>query len=208
MCSHFSCRTISTNIGLILRHLLILIPACLYNISYAQTPTEAYEFITNPFVQPNDSTLNWYGSGDANNDNIIDQNDILRLDQVAAGSYTDPNDRRLRDRCDVNGDALVNSSDKTILQSYVSGTITYLPGQWNKLQTRAEKENWLQKMLAIDRSDTTCFTSGQHIQGCDCSQYSAQMLINFNGYIKSDLNEFLRIYPYDTITTEGLICLY
>ena len=31
----------------------------------------AYEYVANPFVQPNGTDLNWYGSGDVKQDNVI-----------------------------------------------------------------------------------------------------------------------------------------
>lgn len=161
-------------------------------------PTEtAYEYVVNPFVQPNDSTLNWYGSGDVNNDNAINQDDVSLLEEIINGSYTNPNDRRLNDRADVNGDALINYSDKTILQEYIIGTIEYLPGQWNDLLTKEEKQDWLQKMINIDNPDKTCKNVPDSII-CDCSQYADQMMINFHGFTKRELAVFLKSYSYDT----------
>lgn len=132
----------------------------------------------NPFVQPNDTTMNWYGSGDANNDGKVDKKDIGRMDSVANKIFTDKKDRRLNDRTDVNGDGVVDSKDKKILEDYLNGTILYLPGQWNKLPTRAEREDWLKKMLAIDKTDTLAWIKDEW----NCNAFTLQTYINFHGH--------------------------
>ena len=40
---------------------------------------EDTRWVVNPFVQPNDSTLNWYGSGDVNKDNVVNSQDLTRI---------------------------------------------------------------------------------------------------------------------------------
>lgn len=39
-------------------------------------------YTANPFVQPNDTTLNWYGSGDANGDDTLTSADLTRMREV------------------------------------------------------------------------------------------------------------------------------
>jgi len=147
----------------------------------------------NPFVQPNDSTLNWYGSGDVTNDNLVNAQDVTRIIELINGTYSNPFDLRLNDRADVNGNGIVNNDDKQLLENKVNGIILYLPGEWNKLTTRAERESWLTKMLAIDEvSEIAPFP------GWDCNQYAAQTYINFHGVSNpTDIARFLEIYPYD-----------
>ncbi len=88
---------------------------------------------------PDDTTLNWYGSGDVNKDNKVDVSDVARTIDIMNG-YTNPSDIRLLDRSDFNVDGVVDIADKTLIENYVNNLIPYLPGQWNKLQTRAERE--------------------------------------------------------------------
>lgn len=138
--------------------------------------TTAKEII-NPFVQPNDSTLNWYGSGDANNDGKVDNKDVGKLDSLINGTYQNPSDKRLKDRVDINGDGVITIADKQTLENYLNGTIPYLPSQWNKLLTREERKNWIKKMFVIDKIDT--------LHGSldwVCSEFAIQTHINFHGY--------------------------
>lgn len=167
----------------------------------AQEPNNAIEYIGNLSVKsrPNKINFNYYGSGDVNRDegetNKINQNDVSRLEQVANGTYSNPNDRRLRDRADVNGDGVVNSADKTILQEYVNGTIT-LPSDLSNT-TKTQTLDWIQKMINIDNPSKTCPDPKPDV--CDCTQFSEQMYINFHGVDKESIEGFLKIYPYDTL---------
>jgi len=52
--------------------------------------------IINNFSQPNDTTLNYYGSGDVFLDKTIDWKDAYRLDSIIDGTFTDPLDDRFR----------------------------------------------------------------------------------------------------------------
>jgi hypothetical protein len=156
---------------------------------------EDKRIVINPFVQPNDSTLNWYGSGDVNNDNIVNSSDITRLIEIIAGTYSNPSDTRLKDRADVNGDEVVNSEDRQILENKLNGIISYLPGEWNKLPLRVEREEWLKKMLAID------LVSEIHdLPGSSCFIYAMQTMINFHGFRNpTDISILLYMYPFDLI---------
>ena len=142
-----------------------------------------YKYTINPFVQPNDSTLNWYGSGDVDGNNKVDQNDVNKLEQILAGTFTpnlgssNPVEYRTLDRADVNGDGKVDAVDKQILQEKLNGTREYLPGEWNKLKTRAEREEWLLKMIAIDKTDELTYIPDEF----DCSEFADQFMINFHG---------------------------
>lgn len=147
----------------------------------------------NPFVQPNDSTLNWYGSGDVNNDNIVNSQDLTRLNEIIAGTYSNPGDTRLMDRADVNGDGVVDSQDAQLLLNKLNGSIPYLPGEWNKLQTRAEREDWLKKMLVIDKTDEIAWSPS-----FDCTKFSFQTMINFHGSVNpTDISRIQEFYTFD-----------
>ena len=54
--------------------------------------------IIDNFSQPNDTTLNYYGSGDVFLDNKIDSLDTYRLDSLINDTFTGPLDDRLLDR--------------------------------------------------------------------------------------------------------------
>ncbi len=142
-----------------------------------------YKYTINPFVQPNDSTLNWYGSGDVDGNNKVEQNDLNKLEQILAGTFTpnlasnNPVEYRTLDRADVNGDGKVDAVDKQILQEKLNGTREYFAGEWNKLKTRAEREEWLLKMIAIDKTDELTYIPDEF----DCSEFADQFMINFHG---------------------------
>jgi hypothetical protein len=173
----------------------------------AQEPTEAYQYIEYPFSRPTTSQptgpledLNWYGSGDVNRDegeaNIINQKDVDRLGQIINGTFSDPNDNRLYARSDVDGSGgIPNSQDKTILQNFVNGTIPYLPGDWNKMQTEAEKREWFQKLVNLSGLDKTC---DDKLPGdtCDCTQFSGNATMQFSGITEKEKEMFLNRLPY------------
>lgn len=150
----------------------------------------------NPFIQPNDTTLNWYGSGDVNNDNIVNTQDVTRISEIIAGTYSNPNDRRLNDRADINGDGIVDNQDKQILENKLNGSIPYMPGEWNKLTTRAEREDWLKKMLAIDLTS--------EVNGWNCTQYGDQLYLNLYGFKSiGDISDLLEYYPNYDLSNNG-----
>lgn len=142
------------------------------------TIAEDTRWVINPFIQPNDSTKNWYGSGDANKDNVLNSQDITRIIEIINGTYTNPSDTRLKDRADVNGDGVVNNSDRQLLENRINNVINYLPGEWNRLTTKAERESWLTKMLEIDKTDELQYIPG----GWVCGDFARQIIINFHGF--------------------------
>jgi len=143
--------------------------------AFSFLPAKSQErIIIDNFSQPNDTTLNYYGSGDINKDNTINYQDVDRLDSLIEGTFTDPLDDRLLDRADINGDEVIDNQDKSTLESYLNGTIPYLPSNWNK-SNRDEKTNWFEKMVEIDRTDTIPL-------GTLCSYYSIAFTINFHGF--------------------------
>lgn len=147
----------------------------------------------NPFIQPNDSTLNWYGSGDINNDNLLNSQDLVRMTELLNGSLSNSSDKRLIDRSDVNGDGIVTIVDKQIIEDKIIGKIQYLPGEWNKLTNRTEREDWLKKMLAIDQTSEMIPPPGWV-----CAQYATQTLINFHGVCnRTDIKRILEETNYD-----------
>jgi hypothetical protein len=121
-----------------------------------------------PFKQPNDRSLLWYGSGDVDSSGWVDRADY---DAMAAGTRNDMSD--------VDGDGVPSTrSDRSILQEYLSGSREYLPGWWNRLNTRNERVAWIRRMLAIDKTDNNNYLENLW----DCNEFAIQLSLNFWGY--------------------------
>ncbi|MFC1557454.1 T9SS type A sorting domain-containing protein [candidate division KSB1 bacterium] len=116
----------------------------------------------NPFVRPNQTSI-YYGSGDVDSSGVVDQTDY---DLIQSGISNDLSD--------IDGDGMPStSSDLTILKDHLDFG-TYLPSDWNKLLTRQEREDWIDKMFAIDKTDT--------LSGVKCIHFACQTYINFHGF--------------------------
>ena len=126
--------------------------------------------VHNPFVQPNNTTR-YYGSGDVDGDGKELNGTDYDLMRKMANSQTASNDF-----ADIDGDGKVTNSDLTLLYNFMTGNIPYLPGHWNKLQTREERESWVKKMFAIDKTNEILPKSDW-----DCSEFSIQVCMNFSG---------------------------
>jgi len=130
-------------------------------------PPEYCEAMLNPFFQPNDTTLIWYGSGDVDSNNVVDWNDYYAMQQGTQN-----------DMADVDGDGIASTTqDQQVLADYLNNN-GYLPGQWNYLQTRDERDSWLEKMIAIDKTDTLEWVYPTWISG----DFATQIYFNFFGY--------------------------
>ena len=122
-----------------------------------------------PFSQPDMglkiaiNKYDYYGSGDVNNDGVIDFNDVSAMQNG-----------ELNDRADIDGDGVPSTAnDQQILSDYLNENIRYLPAHWNHLNG-IEKRNWVQKMLAFDQIDTIQYIPGEF----ECGEFSEMMLIN------------------------------
>ncbi|MFA5706642.1 MAG: dockerin type I domain-containing protein [Candidatus Neomarinimicrobiota bacterium] len=124
----------------------------------------------NPFQRPVKGTY-CYGSGDANQDGFIDS-----LDTEAISNGTQ------NEEADVNGDGIVNHEDGQVLESYLAGDIPYMPGQYEKLQTKSERDDWVRKMMAIDPVSEMPFIYGNDTTRWVSGNYATQTCINFFGY--------------------------
>lgn len=129
-------------------------------------PSPEYKFVVNPFIQPNQENLQWYGSGDVNSDNVVNQNDYNAI----FGSS--------KDEADIDGDGVPGTlADKSLLGNKLNGSIPYLPGEWDKLQTREERVDWRSKMLSRDKTDETGYGPG-----FTCQSFASQVALNFHGF--------------------------
>jgi len=151
----------------------------------------AQEHVVVPFIQPNHSDLNWYGSGDVNNDNTINWDDASKMESIINGSYVpnlnsnDVGEYRTLDRADINGNGTVDYNDKEILEDKLNGLRNYLPGEWDKLGSKSEREEWLQKMLEIDKTDTLDYIGGERV----CTDFASQTALNFHGHPELGYNK-------------------
>ena len=146
--------------------LLLLLPS---NLFAQDEPSERY-YPFDFYHQPNNHVkmgrnfLEWYGSGDVNNDGVVNYEDYVAMDTVTPG-----------DRTDIDGDGTPSTeNDKEILKQYLDGEIEHLPGYWNELNT-TEKIEWYQNMEAIYWRDLTTSPGG------DCTERARNRLIDFAG---------------------------
>ncbi len=158
-------------------------PATTISVPVKDGPTPL-EVIGNSFSQPNIQDylgrkhLDWYGSGDVNNDEKIDSLDVAAIDTAK------------NDRSDIDGDGVSGTqNDKQILINYLNGKIPYLPGHWDELTTRDERVSWLEKMIKIDDLDTKVLNLRQNY-GWVCGDVTTQEQINFYGI--SNIDEFIK----------------
>jgi hypothetical protein len=112
-------------------------------------PAHAYCGMTwdgkDPYHQPAPTT-DYYGSGDVFLDGIIDDKDLTAIQNMAKPT-TDADYQPPNYRADVDGDGQVTGADYTIVQQYLNHYRTYLPGWWNYLPTRGEREAWARQMI-------------------------------------------------------------
>jgi len=124
-----------------------------------------------------ENKLDYHGSGDANNDGIVNFTDYTLMQSGTSN-----------DRTDIDGDGTPSTSnDLSILYDYLNGNISYLPSHLNKINY-SERPNYLEDRTAIDKTDTLTITTPDR-----CSRYSTAFVINFHGF--EDLNG---INPEDT----------
>jgi len=128
------------------------------------------DFTINPFAQPDDTTLAYYGSGDLDSNNVLEQNDLDLM--LAKTGQTD--------QADIDGDGTsFTSNDYTLLSEHINNGI-YLPqNNWaNPNLTSEQRKEWLEKMLVIDKTDTLHYIPGEFT----CGNFSIQTIINFHGF--------------------------
>ena len=110
---------------------------------------EYCDAVLNPFWAVNDSTLDFHGSGDVDSNNVLNRDDY---DAMVAGADNY--------RADVDGDNVPSTTqDQELLLDYLNGDIEYLPGMWNRLQTREERDAWNKAIeVNVDERDTTTWS--------------------------------------------------
>lgn len=156
--------------------------------SKAQEFNQEYDYLTklpimDVFSQPNihiaegRNKLDYYGSGDVNNDEVRDETDVQL---IRAGGL----EGLEKERADVSGEGELNEQDAQILEDYINGNRNYLPGNWNELnfvENRREKRfDWIDKRV---RESAYLVTPYKYPEGetPDCTLNSHLYFFNFTG---------------------------
>jgi len=154
------------------------------------SPSRAVDYNTNPFRPVNDTSLDYYGSGDASGDNVLDWTDY---DMILSGLFHN-------DRADITGDGGVSYDDAAALAEYLNSNIP-LPSNWLSFEAEPAAEQarlaWLEKMIDVDRTDTL-----HGLPNWDCDQFTAQTMLNLFGFERpidkeSSAHEYLPYGPKD-----------
>ena len=140
-------------------------------------PYEISQNCLNPFVQPWSSSK-YYGSGDVDGDGSITISDYFLIQKMVSGEISKSVE------ADVNADGVIDSKDLELINEGISGSV--LPGWWNRLQTRTERNSWVSRILSIDKTN---FHPG-HLDWYVCADFASQLFINFNGYRKDLRDSF------------------
>lgn len=126
--------------------------------------SQATQKFLNPFVRPDITQTNYYGSGDADNDGNVDFND---LSIIKSKQYTNP------DWADVNGDNIIDNNDENLIESFLNKEIPYLPGDWNKLKTKEERKSWIEKLITIDDTNENILKK-LYEYGWECTDFRGE----------------------------------
>jgi len=132
----------------------------------------------NPFHQPAPTT-DYYGSGDVDNDGQLTPADVSLAQQIADG-LTPPNIR-----ADVDGDGDVNSVDVSLIDAALDGDV--LPGWWNHLTDREQRNSWVSNFIAIEQTDKHLY----YYDWFKCYHFAAQTYIH-GAFHREDL--FATVY--------------
>lgn len=118
---------------------MIIVGLSLFGNAKAQDPSLPD---IDPFSTPNIIYKEYtgHGGGNVNEDleNKINWDDYNAMDTMPSHIS------------DIDGDGFPSTeNDKKILAEYLEGDRNYLPGHWNRLQTREERESWATKIVNI-----------------------------------------------------------
>lgn len=142
----------------------------------------------NPFIQPV-ATTDYYGSGDANKDGLINKSDYDLLNEIINGPAK-PNIR-----CDVDGDGQITPNDASQLLNSINNSTT-LPSSWNYLTGKTQRNNWVDKMIENDKTNNNLYDIYYQ-----CLNYAHELYFHFNHYL-SDVPEN-PLYPLNTVYNGG-----
>ncbi|MBN2431410.1 MAG: hypothetical protein JXQ27_08035 [Acidobacteria bacterium] len=146
----------------------LMIAAGLWPAARAAAYHRAWDGL-DPFHRPMPAT-NSYGSGDADNDGALTTTDLDLVYAMADGHLP------ASFRADVNADGRVDGADADLLAGALDGG--RLPGDWNRLTGRAERLDWLRRILAVDPLNEFCYDPDWFV----CTHFSTQLHIRAAGY--------------------------
>ncbi|MCD4831270.1 MAG: hypothetical protein K8R02_05595 [Anaerohalosphaeraceae bacterium] len=130
----------------------------------------------NPFHQPAETT-DYYGSGDVDNDGNLTAADVTLAQAIADGCEPPVS------RADVDGDEDVDNDDVVLINAAVGGGT--LDGWWNSLTTRSQRNDWVDKFLAIDQTSEHC-----GLNWFMCNSFASQTFMH-GAFYRGDLNTTL-----------------
>jgi len=153
------------------RHRLVLLGLVMATGLWPAVPAVAHDRAwdgLDPFHRPM-SGSNGYGSGDADNDGVLTAADLDLVYAMADGRWP------ASFRADVNADGRVDDADAGLLAGALAGG--HLPGDWNRLTSRAERLDWLRRILAVDPLNAFCYDPDWFV----CTHFSTQLHIRAAG---------------------------
>ncbi|NCN86672.1 T9SS type A sorting domain-containing protein [archaeon] len=125
----------------------------------------------NFYSQPNlhivngKDSLEYYGSGDVNLDKSVN---YLDAEAIRNGTHNVI--------ADVKGDSIQgDEADAQMIENYLAGNISYLPGKDYNHLNRSEKIEWIKKMLRIDDSNR------MYVPGEVCADFVTRANYHFRG---------------------------
>lgn len=154
-----------------------------------------YSVLGNFFLQPNIQVqlgrklLDWYGSGDVNDDGKIDSLDIATINSGVKN-----------DRADVNLDGVVNQDDAKMLSDYLAGVV-YLPAHLNELAPGEQKLSSFKKLMKIEGN-----FAQQYVYNWVCQNFTAGWEEDFYGVSRTQdfINWYNNAWPGVNFSTDFL----
>lgn len=149
-------------------------------VGIGQEQTDNYYDFLNPYgkakLYNKFNQFDYYGSGDANNDGIIDWIDSQAI-ALGMSNY----------RTDIDGDSVQSTpTDNIVLKDYLSGQIDRLPMDWENATTVAQRIFILESFINVD--DTWYYNSTK--AEWDCDQYARLAFFKSMSTSKADTSDW------------------
>ncbi len=170
------------------------------------------------YSQPNIHILNgknkldYYGSGDGNNDEKRDNLDLQLIQDEIDNPGTLTKDQRKR--ADVTGEGVINIEDYNTLNSFLTGQRLFLPGDWtgiSKYSTNRRKDRvaWMTKRIKANiKYPIEGYLCGDHTRRYQLNFLGVENLENWRGFpvykdYVENAKENIPVYFVFTTTIEG-----
>jgi len=125
-----------------------------------------------PFHQPV-ATSDYYGSGDVDNDGNLTPADVSVAQAIVDGNLPAVT------RADVDGDGDVDGNDVSLIDDALGGAV--LGAWWDNLATSAQRNTWVDRFLAIDKTDEHEYYADYFI----CNHFALQTYID-GAFLRGD----------------------